>query len=116
MERELCRLETSVLLELERRGGETRYVRTAEGYEVDFLSRDPEGGASLIQVCAGVTDPDTYNREVRALVAAAAEHPGAVPLLLTFDTLPPRPPLPAPLRWQPAIAWLLGDELPRGSP
>jgi hypothetical protein len=43
----------------------------------------------------------------------STEHPGAIPLLLTFDTLPPRPLLPAPLRWQPAIAWLLGDELPR---
>ena len=49
---------------------------------------------------------------IRAARAAAAEYRGAVPWLLTFDTLPPRSPLPKPLRWQPAIAWLLGDALP----
>ena len=106
-------LETVVLLELERRGCEIDYVRTRDGGEVDFFARNPAGGVTVIQVCTDVSDTDTYTREVRALTAAAAEYPGAVPLLLTFDTLPPRPPLPAPLRWQPAIAWLLGDELPR---
>ncbi len=105
-------LETAIFLELERRGCETDYVRTRDGYEVDFFARDPEGKATLIQVCTEVSDPGTYEREVRALAAAAAEYPGAIPLLLTFDTLPPRSPLPKPLRWQPAIAWLLGDELP----
>ncbi len=104
-------LETAVFLELERRGCETDYVRTRDGHEVDFFARHPEGGTTLIQVCADVSDPATYEREVRALTAAAAEHRGAVPLLLTFDTRPPRSPLPKPLRWQPAIAWLLGDPL-----
>ena len=79
---------------------------------MDFFARAPAGDATLIQVCADVSAPATYEREIRALAAAAAEHPEALPLLLTFDTLPPRPPLPRPLRWQPAIAWLLGDELP----
>jgi uncharacterized protein len=106
-------LETVVLLELERRGCETDYVRTRDGDEVDFFARDPEGNATLIQVCTDVTDPATYEREVRALATAAVEYPGALPLLLTFDTLPPNTPLPKPLRWQPAIAWLLGDELAR---
>ncbi len=106
-------LETVVLLELERRGCERDYVRTRDGYEVDFFARDPAGGETLIQVCTDVSDADTYAREIRALTAAATEYPDAIPLLLTFDTLPPRPPLPAPLRWQPAVAWLLGNELPR---
>lgn len=105
-------LETVVLLELERRGCEIDYVRTRDGYEVDFFSRNPEGDTTLIQVCTDVSDADTHAREVRALAAAAKEYSRAIPLLLTFDTLPPRPPLPVPLRWQPAIAWLLGDELP----
>jgi len=108
-------LETAVFLELERRGCETDYVRTRDSYEVDFFARNPEGDATLIQVCTDVSDPSTYEREVRALSAAAAEHRGALPLLITFDTLPPRSPLPKLLRWQPAIAWLLGDELP-GNP
>jgi len=102
-------LETAVFLELERRGCEVDYVRTRAGYEVDFFARNPEGGSILIQVCTDVSDPATYEREVRALSAAAAEYREATPLLLTFDTLPPRSPLPRPLRWQPAIAWLLGD-------
>jgi uncharacterized protein len=106
-------LETVILLELEQRCCEIDYVRTRDGFEVGFFARNPAGGVTLIQVCTDVSDADTYTREVRALTAAAAEYPGAVPLLLAFDTLPPRPPLPAPLRWQPAIAWLLGDELPR---
>lgn len=55
----------------------------------------------------------TRKREVRALVSAAAQYRNATPLLLTFDSLPPRPALPAPLRWQPASTWLLGDKLPR---
>lgn len=102
-------LETAVFLELERRGCETDYVRTRAGYEVDFFARSPEGDAILIQVCTDVSDPATFEREVRALSAAAAEYREATPLLLTFDTLPPRSPLPKPLHWQPAIAWLLGD-------
>lgn len=106
-------LETAVFLELERRGCEVDYVRTRDGYEVDFFARNPEGEATLIQVCTDVSEPATFEREVRALAAAAAEHRGALPLLLTFDTLPPRSPLPKPLRWQPAVAWLLGDALPR---
>lgn len=103
-------LETAVFLELERRGCETDYIRTRDGYEVDFFVRNPEGDTTLIQVCTDVSDPATYEREIRALSAAAAEWPGAAALLLTFDTLPPRSPLPKPLRWQPAIAWLLGDQ------
>jgi uncharacterized protein len=108
-------LETVVLLDLERRGCETDYVRTRDGYEVDFFARNPEGGTTLIQVCTDVGDPATWEREVRALSAASAEYPAALPLLLTFDTLSPRSSLPKPLRWQPAIAWLLGEELPRKS-
>lgn len=106
-------LETVVLLELERRGCQIDYVRSRDGGEVDFYARDPAQGATLIQVCLDVSDPDTHSREIRALSAAAAQYPDAIPLLLTCDTLPPRPPLPKPLRWQPAISWLLGDELPR---
>ena len=85
-------------------------LRTCDGCEVDFFARDPEGKATLIQGCTDVSDPATCEREVRALSAAATEYRGALPLLLTFDTLPPRSPRPQPLRWQPAIAWLPGEE------
>jgi hypothetical protein len=62
----------------------------------------------ILQVCLDVHDPSTWEREVRALAAAAAAHPKAVALLLTLDSMPPRPPLPRPLRWLPGAAWLLG--------
>lgn len=106
-------LETIVLIELERRGCEIGYLRTREGHEVDFFARDPEGHALLIQVSAEVGHPDTLVREVRALVSASVEHPGAKPLLITLDSQPPAEALPAAIRWQPAIAWLLGDKVPR---
>jgi hypothetical protein len=103
-------LETVVLLELERRGYETGYLRTAQGHEVNFFSIGLQGDCLLIQACSEVGDPGTREREVRALLSAAAEYPEAVPILLTFDALPPREPLPPPIRWLPASAWLLGEE------
>lgn len=105
-------LETVVLLELERRGCQVGYVRTRDGFEVDFHARDPEGRTLLIQVCAQATDAATFDREIRALAGASAELPHALPLLLTFNPDPPRVELPAPLQWQPAVAWLLGETVP----
>ena len=101
-------LETAILIELERRGCEIEYVLTQDGYEVDFLAQSPEGAWALIQVCADVSDAVTREREVRALLSAAAETPMATPLLLTLDAVPPQPALPSPIRWQSAASWLLG--------
>lgn len=103
-------LETAVLIELERRGCESAYVRTREGFEVDFLARTPEGGWTLAQVCTELSDPATREREVRALMSATAEYPEATAFLITLDSIPPQPSLPALFRWQPAAAWLLGGE------
>lgn len=64
-------LETVVRNELERRGAEVGYVKTADGHEVDFLVRYPAGGAQLLQVCADPSDPATLERELRSLAAAA---------------------------------------------
>jgi predicted AAA+ superfamily ATPase len=55
------------LVELERRKEEVSYVKTAKGFEVDFLARYPSGDMDLIQVCAEVEAPDTAQRELRAL-------------------------------------------------
>jgi hypothetical protein len=100
-------LETAVLLELERRGNSTSYVRTTEGYEVDFYSESPDGKHQLIQVCADLSNATTWDREVRALVAAAKQYPKSNPLLITLDSTPPRQDLPSPLRWKCAADWLL---------
>lgn len=100
-------LETAVLIELERRGAEVGYVKTRSGFEVDFHARGPEGDVTLLQVCTEVTDPGVREREVRALVEAAVEHPAAQPVLVTLDSSPPAS-LPPGIHWQPAAAWLLG--------
>jgi hypothetical protein len=79
-------LETCVLIELERRGAETTYVRTAEGYEVDFLARYPDNSQELIQVCADIDSPASQERETRALLGAAAEHRRASLHIVTMQT------------------------------
>lgn len=107
-------LETVVLIELERRGCQTDYYRTESGFEVDFITRDALGKWTLIQVCLDITAPSTRDREIRALVEAAKEFPEAAPVLLTLDSVPPNFELPAPLKWQSAAEWLLGDTSAKG--
>ena len=77
-------LETAVRIELERRDAQVYYVRTQAGYEVDFLARLPEGDEALIQVCADLGEPETRERQIRALEAAAAEFPRASLHLITL--------------------------------
>ncbi|HUF60958.1 MAG TPA: ATP-binding protein [Verrucomicrobiales bacterium] len=100
-------LETVVLLELERRGAEVGYVKTADGFEVDFLARHLAAGEELIQVCADVAKPETLNRELRALFGGAREHRRAARRLLLLD----RDGLAAvnapEVEAQPAYEWLL---------
>ena len=78
-------LETAVLLELERRGAEVGYLKTADGLEVDFLARHPSAGEEAIQVCSDPADESTRTRELRALTAIAGEHPRAKRRLLVLD-------------------------------
>lgn len=100
-------LETAVLLELERRGFTSAYVRTPEGFEVDFLATSPEGDEHLIQVCAELDDAETLTREVRALEAAAALHPHAGTNLITLTPPTQRASVPAHIDVTTAAAWLL---------
>ena len=100
-------LETVVFLELERRGYDIGYLRTREGWEVDFCAGQPLGNTVLVQVCAEVNEPETLEREVRALQAIAPLHPEAEALLITLDTTPPKISLPETIHWRPAIQWLL---------
>ncbi|MGH8291461.1 MAG: ATP-binding protein [Steroidobacteraceae bacterium] len=78
-------LETAVFNELERRRAETGYVKTPDGLEVDFLVRYRNGEQELLQVCASLKSPETVARELRALAAAAKEHPRARRRLLVLD-------------------------------
>lgn len=102
-------LETVVMIELERRRCEITYVRTPGGFEVDFLARSPSGAAELIQVCTDASDPQTAQRELRALAEAGEAHPQAIRRLLTLtrDGGPADP--PPEVQVQPAYQWLLAD-------
>jgi predicted AAA+ superfamily ATPase len=100
-------LETAVYNELERRGAEIGYVKTVDGLEVDFLARHPGAGEELIQVCADVSVAETRARELRALAAAAKEHPRASRRLLVLDR-DARSQIDSPnVEVQPAYEWLL---------
>ena len=78
-------LETAVLLELERRHLDVTYVRTLQGYEVDFLARGADRRPELLQVCADLSDAAVAERELRALAAAGEQFPDADKRLLTLD-------------------------------
>jgi len=100
-------LETAVLIELERRRAEVSYVKTALGYEVDFLARYPSGQTDLIQVCADAGASDTAERELRSLIEAGRMFPRAQKRILTLtqDGLPRA--VPADVLAQPAYVWTL---------
>lgn len=101
-------LETAVFLELQRRGAEVSYLRTPNGFEVDFYVRCSEGQHYLLQVCVTIDNPTTLEREIRALQDAAINYPGARLLLITLDQ-------PALVRTAADVTviaardWLLGD-------
>jgi hypothetical protein len=99
-------LETVVWHELRRRGCEAAYVRTAAGFEVDFSVRSPAGDEALIQVCAGLDDPATLDREVRALQDAATALPHATLHIIALDVSPGLR-LPAGVQLHRAADWLL---------
>ena len=102
-------LETAVLLELERRGWEVSYVRTPEGWEVDFCAHRPGEAPLLVQVGLETAGDQTWEREVRALRSAGEACGAARLLLVTLDSSPPRQGLPDGVTWAPASHWLLGD-------
>lgn len=99
-------LETCVMLELERRGAELAYVRTASGFEVDFLARHPDGRQELLQVCAELGSSETFQRETRALREAAREHPRATMHLISLDADVAEE-VPPDITLHPATAWFL---------
>ena len=100
-------LEVAVLHELQRLGATVGYVHTGQGFEVDFCARMPDGSTWLVQVCLDLSDPDTLQREVRALQDAQAEWPKARRMLVSLSA-PPVLALPEGIEWHRATTWLLG--------
>ncbi len=105
-------METAVFVELQRREAEIAYLKTANGYEVDFLARHRDGTEELIQVCADPDEAETLAREVRALEDAAFAYPRARQLLLTLESRMPFPSVPKPTRILPAWQWILESGTP----
>lgn len=77
-------LETAVRIELERRRAAVTYVRTPEGFEVDFLARRAGRPPALVQAAADLLDVATLEREVRGLLAAKKKFPRASLHLVTL--------------------------------
>lgn len=100
-------LETAILLELERRGATAGWVRVGNDLEVDFCVERFDRAPLLIQVSLDTALPETFEREITALAAAASEYPDAQPVLITLDPAPPSRILPAGITWRPATDWLL---------
>jgi uncharacterized protein len=101
-------LETSILLELERRGAEVNYIRNITGSEVDFMARYSDGRREMIQVCADMDTPNAGEREIRGLIDGLTEHKGATAHLIVLDPQQPKE-LPKALRWHAASDWLLSE-------
>jgi uncharacterized protein len=104
------RLESAVLLELERRGYEVGWVRVGDGLEVDYYAEHTMTDPLLVQVSLDTAMEATWEREIRSLEVAAVEYPQARPLLITLDPTPPSRVLPGRLEWVSASQWLLEGE------
>jgi hypothetical protein len=102
-------LETAVANELERRRADVAYVKTPEGFEVDFLARYPTGTEELIQVSADLTEPTTRERELRALAAASKQYPRATQRILVSDRDSTSAPTGPRVSVLPAYEWMLAE-------
>jgi hypothetical protein len=99
-------IENIVACELSRESRDLAYYKTRDGFEVDFLATSHDGKEHLIQVCADLSDPDTRDREVRALESARKERPAATRTLLCAGDPPRGAARPPGLQVVPVWKWL----------
>ncbi|MFQ5629590.1 MAG: ATP-binding protein [bacterium] len=82
-------MENAVFIELVRRGCKPNrdlfYYKTKNNREVDFATRSGLTFDSLIQVCYDIDDPQTWRREINALLQAKKELQSSQPLIITWD-------------------------------
>ncbi|MDA0771957.1 MAG: DUF4143 domain-containing protein [Cyanobacteria bacterium] len=76
-------LENIVFLALRKRQEDIFYYKTAKGYEVDFYLRCTR---ELYQACWDLSDKDTREREVRALIEAQSELKAKELYIISFDS------------------------------
>ncbi|MDO8789815.1 MAG: ATP-binding protein [Sulfuritalea sp.] len=103
-------LETLVFLDLRRRGLDIAYFRSEQGYEVDFLARTGDGEVLAVQVAETVADPNTRQRELRAIEAAMAERKISAAVMVTLDEEETIETTRGPVAVVPAWRWLLREE------
>ncbi len=65
--------ENHIYLDLRRQGKKVWYYQTEDGYEIDFVTKNPNGSFEMIQVVWDISDPKTIKREKRALQQAEKE-------------------------------------------
>ncbi len=102
-------LETAVFNELQRRLAEAAYVKTAEGFEVDFLASYRDGRRELLQVCADPSTVDARERELRALADAAKSRSKLSATLLVLTQEQSIALADSGLRVMPAYEWMLAE-------
>jgi len=100
-------LETAVFNALQRRGAEVDYVKTADGFEVDFCVRHRGGERELIQVCADPAAGPTRSRELRGLDAAMREIRKVSAALLVLTQEQAIALADQPFKVVPAYEWML---------
>ena len=100
-------IENIIACELARESRDLAYVKTASGYEVDFLATDFAGRRSLIQAVADSSSVATLEREIRALVEAGREFPDAARILVTETGPSPSFDAPEGIEIVPVWRWLL---------
>ncbi len=76
-------MENLVLVELKRRGKDVYYW--SNNYEIDFVVRERKAIKQLIQVCYDITEYETKEREIKALLKASRELGCKNLLIITWD-------------------------------
>ena len=76
-------MENLVLVELKRRGKKVYYW--SNNYELDFVIREGKKIRQLIQVCYDISDYETKEREIKALIKASKELNCKDLLCITWD-------------------------------
>jgi len=79
-------LENIVAVELKRRDHEFFYWKSGKGEEIDFLLIENDMAMQLIQVSVDISQPDTREREVRALRKGMKHFGVNKGLILTYET------------------------------
>jgi len=77
--------ENLVFLELKRKNKELYYWKDEKGREVDLAIRSGREIEEMIQVCYNMSNPNTRNREIQALIKAHQEFKKSKLTLITDD-------------------------------